>query len=206
MKFESKYKIFNNENAFENVVCEVVVIMSRERWVNGTDTWWIQWQMMGKPADWNVVWSHACGNKIMNANEWNLMNANEWNLSQHLFSFRNVCWIMNGSYCDLCLVSMITLFFDRRFHEGNLWTSQWRHNEHDGFSNHQCLDCFFNCLFRRKSKKTSNPPVTGGFPLQRPATRKIFPLMTSSWNLNKLMRYRLGSGGRVSMVVTALGS
>ena len=62
---------------------------------------------------------------------------------------------------------------------------QWRHNEHDGISNHQPHDCFLNCLFRRRSKKISklrvtglfagNSPVTGEFPAQRPVTRKMFP-------------------------------
>ena len=50
---------------------------------------------------------------------------------------------------------------------------QWRHNEHNGFSNHQPHDC----LFKRRSKKTSrfrvtglcegNSPETGEFPTQR---------------------------------------
>ena len=54
---------------------------------------------------------------------------------------------------------------------------QWHHNEHDGVSNHQRLHCLLNCLFRRRSKKTSklciaglcegNPSVTSGFPSQR---------------------------------------
>ena len=53
-------------------------------------------------------------------------------------------------------------------------TLQWRHNEHNGASNHQPSDCLLNCLFR--SKKTSkllvtgvcagNSPVTGEFPTQ----------------------------------------
>ena len=61
----------------------------------------------------------------------------------------------------------------------------WRHNGHDGVSNHQLHDCLLNCLFRRGSKKTSklrvtglcagNSPVTGEFPAQRPVTRKMFP-------------------------------
>ena len=56
-------------------------------------------------------------------------------------------------------------------------TLQWRHNEHDGVSNHRRLDCLLNRLFRCRSKKTSklsitglcegNLPVTGGFPSQR---------------------------------------
>ena len=54
---------------------------------------------------------------------------------------------------------------------------QWRHNDHDGVSNHQPHDCLLNRLFRRRSKKTSklrvtglcagNSPVTGEFPAQR---------------------------------------
>ena len=39
-----------------------------------------------------------------------------------------------------------------------LW---WRHNEHDGVSNHQPHDCLLNCLFRHRSKKTSKLCVTG---------------------------------------------
>ena len=61
----------------------------------------------------------------------------------------------------------------------------WRHNGHDGVSNHQPHDCLLNRLFRRRSKKTSkrrvaglcagNSPVTGEFPAQRQVTRKISP-------------------------------
>ena len=53
---------------------------------------------------------------------------------------------------------------------------QWHHNECDGISNHQHLNCLLNRLIRRRSKKTSklhatglyegNPLVTGGFPSQ----------------------------------------
>ena len=39
---------------------------------------------------------------------------------------------------------------------------QWRHNERDGLSNHQHLDCLLNrFFFRRWSKKTSKLHVTG---------------------------------------------
>ena len=57
------------------------------------------------------------------------------------------------------------------------YSLQWRHNERDSVSNHQPYDCLFNCLFRRRSKKTSklratglcmgNSPVTSEFPTQR---------------------------------------
>ena len=58
-----------------------------------------------------------------------------------------------------------------------LQSLQWRHNEQDGVSNHQRLECLLNRLFRPRSKKTSklrvtglcegNSPVTGEFPAQR---------------------------------------
>ena len=54
---------------------------------------------------------------------------------------------------------------------------QWRHNEHNGISNHQPHDCLLNWLFRHRSKKISklgvtglcegNSPETGEFPTQR---------------------------------------
>ena len=51
---------------------------------------------------------------------------------------------------------------------------QWRHNERQGVSNHRRLHCLFNCLFRRRSRKTSKPrlcvgnsPVTDECPTQK---------------------------------------
>ena len=53
---------------------------------------------------------------------------------------------------------------------------QWRHNDHDGISNHQPHGCLLNHLFRPRSKKTSKLRVaglcveftgTGEFPAQR---------------------------------------
>ena len=61
-------------------------------------------------------------------------------------------------------------------------TLQWRHNEHDGVSNHQPHNCLLNHIFRHRSKKTSklrvtglcagNSPVTGEFPAQRTSYRE----------------------------------
>ena len=61
----------------------------------------------------------------------------------------------------------------------------WRHNDHDGVSNHQPLGCLLNRLFRRRSKKTSKLRVTGlcagnspgpvNSPHKGPVTRKVFP-------------------------------
>ena len=62
---------------------------------------------------------------------------------------------------------------------------RWRHNDHDGGSNHQPHGCLLNRLFRRKSKKTSKLRVTGlcvgkspgpvKSPHKGPVTRKMFP-------------------------------
>ena len=71
-------------------------------------------------------------------------------------------------------------------HEVGKWASlRWRHNGHDGVSNHQPHDCLLNRLFRRRSEKTSklrvtglcagNSPGTGEFPAQRPVTREMVP-------------------------------
>ena len=40
-------------------------------------------------------------------------------------------------------------------------TLHWRHNDHDGVWNHQPHDFLLNCLFRRRSKKTSKLRVAG---------------------------------------------
>ena len=43
----------------------------------------------------------------------------------------------------------------------NLHSFRWRNNRRDGVSNHQSHYCLLNRLFRRRSKKTSKPCVTG---------------------------------------------
>ena len=57
------------------------------------------------------------------------------------------------------------------------FTLPWHHNDRDYVSNYQPHDCLLNCLFGRKTKKTSklrvtglragNSPRTGEFPAQR---------------------------------------
>ena len=62
---------------------------------------------------------------------------------------------------------------------------QWRHNDHDGVSNHQTYGYLLNRLFKHRSKKTSKLRVTGlcvgnspgpvNSPHKWPVTRKMFP-------------------------------
>ena len=86
-----------------------------------------------------------------------------------------------------------------RINQNNSWlvltkTFQWRHNERDGVSNHQCLDCLLKRLFRRKSKKSSklrgtglcegNSSVTGEFPVQRASNTEDVPIWWRHHELN----------------------
>ena len=67
-----------------------------------------------------------------------------------------------------------TVLGSRFIHPGTLL---WCHNECDGTSNHQHLDCLLKCLLKLRSKKASkphitglcegNPAVTSGLPSQR---------------------------------------
>ena len=66
-----------------------------------------------------------------------------------------------------------------------VYTLRWRHNDHDGVSNHQPHDCLLNRLFGCRSKKTpklrvtglcaGNSPGTGEFPHKWPITRNMLP-------------------------------
>ena len=57
---------------------------------------------------------------------------------------------------------------------------QWRHNGHDGVSNHQPHDCLLNRLFRHRSKKTSKLCVTGLCVGNSPGTDEFPTQMASS--------------------------
>ena len=63
---------------------------------------------------------------------------------------------------------------------------RWRHNDHDGVSNHQPHGCLLNRLFRRRSKKTSKLRVTAlvwGIHRDRwiPAQRASYAENVSIW-------------------------
>ena len=93
----------------------------------------------------------------------------------------------------------IIMSFGRRMWIWNYWVAtkflpfvggfsnalRWRHDDHDGVSNHQPHGCLLNRLFKRRPKKTSKLHVTGlcagnspgrvNSPHKGPVTRKIFP-------------------------------
>ena len=51
----------------------------------------------------------------------------------------------------------------RKYYRPQAMPLQWRHDERNGVSNHQCLDCLLNCLFRRWPKKTSKLHASPAF-------------------------------------------
>ena len=85
------------------------------------------------------------------------------------------------------------MYWDKVPSSERIFTLRWRHNEHDGISNHQPHDCLVNRLFRRRSKKTSklrvtglcegNSPVTGEFPAQRASNAEIVSIW---WRHHKI--------------------
>ena len=59
-------------------------------------------------------------------------------------------------------------------------TLQWRHNGHDGVSNHQPHQCLLNRFFGRRSKKTSKLRVTGLCVGNSPETGEFLAQMASN--------------------------
>ena len=85
--------------------------------------------------------------------------------------------------CIVCQIGQYLSKVKYCFTQNEIWrlggllsSLQWRHNGQDGISDHQPHNCLLNCLFRRRSKKTSklrvtglcagNSPGTGEFPTQ----------------------------------------
>ena len=72
----------------------------------------------------------------------------------------------------------------------------WRHNGHDCVPNHQPHHCLLNCLFRRRSKKSSKLRVTGLCAGNSPGTGEFSAQMASNaenvsiwWRHHELMSY-----------------
>ena len=75
----------------------------------------------------------------------------------------------------------VTEFRDATFQRNVLsWSLRRRHNDHDGVSNHQPHHCLLNCLFGRRSKKTSKLRVTGLCAGNSPGTGEFPAKMASN--------------------------
>ena len=81
----------------------------------------------------------------------------------------------------------------------------WRHNGHDGVSNHQPHHCLLNRLFGRRSQKTlklrvtglceGNSPLTGEFPAQKASNVENVYIW---WRHHEKMCWRVPSTGITS--------
>ena len=129
---------------------------------------------------------------VRGIHRWPVNSPHKWPVMRKMSPFDDVIIICYICRCELNLgvdPADITLGLRLRLHQAlcskpfKLWVGwpvlpslQWRHNEHDGVSNHQPHECLLNRLFRRRSKKTSklcvtglcagNSPETGEFPAQ----------------------------------------
>ena len=95
----------------------------------------------------------------------------KFHITGHLWA-ESTCdqWILPhtmGQHCGMCTLSDII-------------SSQWRHNGHDGVSNHQSHDYLLSRLFRSRLKKTSKLRVTGLCAGNSPVTGEFLAQMASN--------------------------
>ena len=93
------------------------------------------------------------------------------------------------------------------------YSLQWRHNGHDGFSNHQPDHCLFNRLFGCRWKKTSklrvtglcagNSPGTGEFPAEMASNEENISIW---WRHHGSSKRRNGCQGDISQSLWNLAS
>ena len=111
-----------------------------------------------------LVWLVATRKSIHKSVGWNVFYSLLGRLSETEIFSKLI--LLLGAWCWI----LMTIF-------AKVVSLQWRHNEHNGVSNHQPHDCLLNRLLRRRSKKISklsvtglcvgNSPVAGEFPAQR---------------------------------------
>ena len=115
---------------------------------------------------------NCCINACVGKNNRCQVLPKEWNYSatDNIYTYTSfllsviVTYISNNDLCQIrdCPVVYYSIL-----------TLHWRHNDHDGVSNHQHHACLLNRLFRRRSKKTSSSASLtfvwgiGEFPAQR---------------------------------------
>ena len=74
---------------------------------------------------------------------------NSRHFTDNIFRYISV----NENFCILVEISLKFVPKGPINNKTTLVSLQWRHNEHDGISNHHHLHCLLNCWFRCRSKK-----------------------------------------------------
>ena len=105
-------------------------------------------------------------------------SSNDWvNVFMNALSWMDIGkWSITLAYQVLWLVwnhRLLSYGWSVMYRRTGDTTLQWRHNERNGVSNHRRLDCLFNRLFRRRSKKTSKLRVTGRCEGNSPVTSEF---------------------------------
>ena len=99
---------------------------------------------------------------------------------------------MADDMCWFNCISVITLNYNVDVPVSDI-SLQWRHNEHDGVSNHQPRECLIERLFRRRSKKTSELRVIGLCARKSPGTGEFSAQMASNAeNVSIWWRHHVG--------------
>ena len=88
---------------------------------------------------------------------------------------RNMVSLGHIELTNRCLHALTGLFWS-----GWLSALRWRHDDHDGVSNHQPHHCLLNRLFGCRSKKTSKLRVTGLCAENSPGTGEFLAQMAGN--------------------------
>ena len=82
----------------------------------------------------------------------------------HDYAFLRVSFTIKHHWVSLGLGTIVLTWTNeglKYITSGGAEPLRWRHNGSESISNHQPHDCLLNCLFKRKSKKTSKLRATG---------------------------------------------
>ena len=113
-------------------------------------------------------------------------------------------WHWINHYCDVYKSTVCSTVVQAKKHQilRVPLPLRWRHNDHDGVSNHQPHHCLLNCLFGRRSKKTSklrvtglcagNSPGTGEFPAQMASNAENVSIWWRHHALNPSVTSKIG--------------
>ena len=156
--------LFIDENASDNVVCEMADILSRGKWVNQDSSGVIIIHLHCNTTAFSPL-LHKCMCVCRRVGFF-------INIHVIIDQLHRVKMVANDSLYEISVNNLLWIQERSRISD----TLRWRHNELDGVSDHQSHDCLLNRLFGRRSKKTSklrvtglcagNSPETGEFPAQ----------------------------------------
>ena len=148
---------------FENYISKIRATSSRYQWVNA----FICRATKHQGQSWLHLFFIA---RILHIRDWViwkwriLAQIQHWSYSVYVYTYWNCKSIYLQSMRIAIVIRIMFIYF----------LLKWRHNWRNGVSNHQPHDCLLNCLFSRRSKKTSklrvsgrcegNSPVTNEFP------------------------------------------